>query len=173
MSYRYDEPKEAAYEPLPEGDYGFTVVSVEPTYNNEKGTFILPVEIHLADTQRKIKCWLSAGYTQKNEPFDMIAPFLKSVRRNPAVGEEPDFSSRNIIGSTGVAHIKEKPYKGDKAEYEGMSFPAVAYWKYDKQQAQATTSGGKEAKDREYGKTLPAMQSGKLQPPEDTDDVPF
>src|ERR1700679_1303862 len=104
-NYVYREPEERKYEPIPEGDYQFSVESIEATYTNDRGTFILPVEIHLTGTDRKIKSWLSAGISDKG-PFDMIAPFLKSIRRNPAAGEEPDFSSRNLLGASGVAHVK-------------------------------------------------------------------
>lgn len=153
MSYTYNEPNEVpTYEPLPEGDYPFEVKAIQPTYTNEKGTFILPVEIHLVDTNRNIKTWLSAGISKKGDPFDMIAPFLKCIRCNPAIGEEPDFSSRNLLGASGMAHIKEEPYKGDDAKYQGMSFPTVKMWLYDRELANATLSGGPSAKERTYGK---------------------
>lgn len=175
MSYKYDEPKDE-YEPLPEGDYPFTVEDIEATYTNDKGTFILPVTIRLNDTNRTIKAWLSAGTSAKGKPFDMIAPFLKCIRRNPAIGEEPDFSSRNLIDATGVAHIREEEYTGDNSKYQGKMFPAVKLWLYDREKTNATTSGGKDAPDRTYGKAppaLPKMQTGKLSPPLDDDDIPF
>lgn len=172
MSYKYNEPEERNYEPLPEGNYGFTVFSIDATYNNDKGTFILPVEIHLAGTDRKLKQWLSAGIDSKGKAFDMIAPFLKSIRRNPAVGEEPDFSSRNIVGTTGVAHVKEKLYAGKDEKYQGMTFPTVAWWVYDREKTGATISDGKSAQDRVYGKGVPASQMPPLDKADD-DNVPF
>lgn len=171
MSYTYNEPVENEYEPLPEGDYPFTVEEIEATYNNDKGTFILPVTIRLTDTNRTIRAWLSAGISSKNKPFDMIAPFLKCIRRNPAIGEEPDFSSRNLIDASGVAHICEEPYSGDDPKYKGKSFPAVKFWVYDREQANATVSGGKDAKDTSYKK--PAAKAGHSKSIDESDDVPF
>jgi len=174
MSYQYQEPREPEFEPLPEGEYPFTVEDIGATYNNDKGTFILPVEIHLNDTNRTIKQWLSAGISAKGKPFDMIAPFLKSIRRNPAIGEEPDFSSRNLVGASGVCYVIEEEYTGDNDKYRGKMFPKVSDWIYDKQQTQATTSVGAKAQDRTYGKA-PAMQVDKLKPApiDDSDEVPF
>lgn len=173
-NYRYNEPQENEYEPIPEGDYDFGVTSIEPTYTNDRGTFILPVEIRLVGTERKIKQWLSAGTSIKGKPFDMISPFLKSIRRNPAVGEEPDFSSRNLIGASGKAHVREEPYTGENEKYKGKTFPSVAWWIYDREQT-ATVSGGQTAQDRTYGKSLPASSRPPLKPaPEDDgDSIPF
>jgi len=172
MSYKYEEPKEQEFEPLPEGDYPFDVLEVLPTYNNEKGTFILPVSIHLKDTTRNIKQWLSAGTSAKGKPFDMIAPFLKCIRRNPASGEEPDFSSRNLVGATGIAHIVEEDYTGDNDKYVGKKFPTVKAWIYDKEQTNATISGGKDAKAKTYNKP-PEMQKGELNKSSDDEPFPF
>lgn len=137
MSYKYSEPKENEFEPLPEGDYGFEVVAVEPTYENERGTFILPVEIRLRDTNRKVKHWLSAGVSVKGNEFDMIAPFLKCIQRQPKVGTQPDFSSRNLIGCVGIAHIVEKEYNGTNDKYKGKKFPSVEKWIYDQEESSA------------------------------------
>ena len=173
MSYQYSEPKEAPeFEPLPEGDYPFEVKEVLPTYTNENGNFVLPVSITLKDTTRNIKQWLSAGTSVKGKPFDMIAPFLKCIRRNPAIGEEPDFSSRNLVGATGIAHVSEKPYTGKDAKYKDKMFPGVDEWIYDREKTNATVSGGKDAKDRTYGK-LPSEQKGSLKPVDPLDEVPF
>lgn len=166
MSYKYSEPVEQEFEPLPEGDYPFEVVDVLATYNNDKGTFILPVEIHLKDTNRRIKQWLSAGISEKGKPFDMIAPFLKCIRRAPAIGEEPDFSSRNLIGGAGVAHVSEKLYTGKNVKYQGKSFPGVDEWLYDREKTNATVSGGKDAKDRSYGK-----EKSKIDPNDNLPDM--
>ena len=169
MSYQYNEPQEASeFEPLPEGDYLFEVKEVLPTYLNDKGTFILPVSIHLKDTNRSIKQWLSAGTSAKGKPFDMIAPFLKCVRKNPAIGEEPDFSSRNLVGATGVAHISEHPYTGQDPKYKGKSFPGVDEWLYDREKVGATTSGGKNAQEAIYNK--PKSLSKTIDP---SDDIPM
>lgn len=167
MSYKYDEPKDQEYEPLPEGDYPFTVEEILATYTNDNGSFILPVVIRLEDTNRTIRQWLSAGTSSKGKPFDMIAPFLKCVRRNPAVGEEPDFSSRNLVGATGVAHVREELYTGDNDKYKGKTFPGVARWIYDKEQTNATVSGGKDAAPKTYN------QPRAMTKEEESDSVPF
>lgn len=172
MSYRYDEPKDE-YEPIPEGDYPFTIEDVEATYTNDRGTFILPITIRLSDTNRTIKAWLSAGTSSKGKSFDMIAPMLKCTRRNPAVGEEPDFSSRNLVGASGVAHVREVEYSGENDKYKGKMFPGVAWWVYDREQTNATTSGGPKAQDRTYGKSAPASQLPPLNPSDEGDDIPF
>jgi hypothetical protein len=163
MPFTYQEPQENDYQPLAEGDYHFNIIGVSATYHNNNGNFILPIEINLLGTDRKLKCWLAAGISKKDgKSFDMISPLLKCIRRNPAVGEEPDFSSRNLLGATGVAHVKEKLYEGDNPKYDGMTFPAVAWWVYDKLKAGATISGGKDAKPATYNQPLP-----------DQDGIPF
>jgi len=167
MSYRYSEPKEPEYEPFIEGDYDFYVTGIQETYTNPNGNFVLPVEIQLKNTNIKIRCWLSAGMSAKGKPFDMIAPFLKCIRKNPAVDEEPDFSAKNLVSSKGSAHCAEELYTGDSLKYKGKMFPGVASWIYDREAVAATISGGSEAAPKTYTQPTAVTEAEKK------DNIPF
>jgi len=171
MSYKYQEPTEREYEPLEPGEYDFVVTDVQDTYTNNNGNFILPVEITLKGTKINIRSWLAAGMSRKGKPFDMIAPFLKCVRKNPAVDEQPDFSPKSLIGARGRAKVDNEEYSGNDAKHKGKNFPAVAEWLYDRQQTTATVSQGDKAQPKSYDKPAAASSAPKAQP--EDDDIPF
>lgn len=144
MSYKYAEPKQTVFEPLPAGEYDFTVIEVDQTTLTDKGNFMLPIKIQIKNTNNVIYDYPSAGKSAKDgKPYDTIAPLLKAIRRNPAVDEEPDFSSANLVGARGSVKLKVE-------EYEGTKRNKVSYYIYDREQTTATVSGGLDAKPKEY-----------------------
>jgi hypothetical protein len=131
MSYRYAEPKAHESKTLPAGEYDFVVVQVDSPYHNDKGNFVVPVRIGIKGTTIVVYDWPGAGKSGEGKPYDTVAPFLKSIRRNPAVGEEPDFSSNSLRGCRGTVKLKVDKDTG---------FNKVAFYVYDREQTGATIS---------------------------------
>lgn len=164
MSYTYSEPQRPDYEVLPPGQYEFVVTHVEDTYTNKNGNFVLPIRFQVKNTSVTVLDNPSAGTAQKSgKPYDMLAPFLKAIRRNPAEGEEPDFSAKNLIGAKGIVILKVEEFNGENQN-------KVNRYVYDKQQTTATVSGGKDAAPKTYNKPASSMEPLK---PADADNIPF
>jgi hypothetical protein len=167
MSYKYQEPSSPDFEVLPAGEYDFVVVGVEDPYV-KNGNFILPIKIQIKGCNVTVFDYPSAGRTKKdNKPYDTIAPFLKAIRRNPAVDEEPDFSAKNLIGAKGTAKLKIE-------EYQGVKNNKVHFYVYDREQTTATVSRGPAAQPKSYnqpaGETRPLSTAASAP---DDDNIPF
>ena len=164
--YKYQEPKPVEFEVLPVGEYDFTVVAVEEPYTkSDTGGFVFPVIIQIKNTQVKVYDYPGAGLSKKDrKPYDTVAPFLKAIRRNPAVDEEPDFSAAHIVGAKGRVKLKVE-------DYQGVKNNKVAYYIYDRDQAAATISrpgAGPVA----YNKSEPAAGLGRVED-DNGDNIPF
>lgn len=156
--YTYKEPTQPDFEVLPAGEYEFVVVDVQEPYQNDNGNFILPVKLQVRNSNVTVYDYPSAGQAKKDgKPYDTIAPFLKAIRRNPAVDEQPDFSGKNLIGAKGLAKLKIE-------EYQGVKNNKVHYYVYDRQQTNATVSRGPDAPAKTYNQPQGAGATGEAKP---------
>jgi len=105
--YIYHEPTGPTFSgPLPEGQYPFSVISVEAGYTSKAGNFVLPVKLAVGSDKVHVYDNPSAGVSGKGAPYDNIAAFLKSIRRNPKNGERADLSEKNLVGARGELMLK-------------------------------------------------------------------
>jgi hypothetical protein len=102
-SYRYSEPTDIAFSPLPEGEYAFIVEEAGEPYKSDKGNLVLALKLLVGPEQVPVFDNPSQG-TGKKGPYDSIARFLKAVGRAPAPGTEPNW--KRLVGAKGRAHIK-------------------------------------------------------------------
>ncbi|MDR1190638.1 MAG: hypothetical protein LBK60_03100 [Verrucomicrobiales bacterium] len=159
-SYTYKEP-EKIFKPLV-GEYPFTVTEVGALGPSKSGAgVVLPVTLTVRDGGRDVpvRDWLFAGPDRSGGRVDKIAPFLKAIRRAPAVGEEPDLSRRALLGCAGTAK-----FKANEKDYS-----AVQYYLYE--DGQATVSRGPDAPPRAYDRPRTLDEARGNRPGDDG--IPF
>jgi hypothetical protein len=134
--YRYNEPSTPIFEPLPPGDYDFTVLELTAPYTKPNGNNVLAVKLQVGKENAHIYDNPSQGIDKNGEPFDKIAGFLKSCNRAPAPGQEPNWD--RIIGAKGRVHTKlEVAAQGKLA---GQQVAKVAWYIFNKDIKQSPQS---------------------------------
>ena len=124
-SYRYSEPEEIAFGPIPEGDYSFVVKEASEPYQSDKGNLVLALTLLVGPDQAQVFDNPSQG-TGKKGPYDSIARFLKAVGRAPTAGTEPNW--KRLVGAKGRCHIKHEVAQMGKLS--GKTVSKVAYYIY-------------------------------------------
>jgi hypothetical protein len=157
--YVYQEPQGGpAFDLLPEGQYPYIVTGVlsEP-YQTNAGNTVLPLKLAVGPGKNTIWDYPSAGKTGGGQPYDNIAPFLKSCGRNPAPGQRADLTERALVGARGICQIKIEIAGG--GQLKGKEVNKVHYYIFD-------------AKAKPVQQSMPVQRQ---QPPDDTepDDIPF
>lgn len=132
-TYQYSDTPQTrptgTFEPLPEGDYNFTVIynsfaeSDRPT-KTEKGNWSLRLKLAVGPDQVHVFANPWSGTTSSGDKRDNIAEFLRAVGRAPANGTEPQWSK--LIGAKGKCHIKTEIAK--QGSLAGKPVNVVAYF---------------------------------------------
>jgi hypothetical protein len=125
--YRYQEPVNPGLTLFPEGDYPYIVAGlVSEPYTTNNGNFVLPLKLAVGPEKLTIWDYPSAGKTKNDQPYDSIAPFLKSCGRNPKPGERPDLTEQALKGARGMCHLKVIVSEG--GSMKGKEVNKVAYY---------------------------------------------
>jgi hypothetical protein len=128
--YVYQEPVNPALDLLPEGDYEYTVTGlISQPYTTNAGNYVLPLKLAVGPGKLTMWAYPSVGESKQGNPYDSIAPFLKSCGKNPKPGQRADLSENNLKGARGMCHVKVEI--AEAGQMKGKEVNKVHYFIWD------------------------------------------